>query len=394
MVTISQLLWFAAGVDASIMEQCPPRERMRYALFGTAVFIPTFLALFGSASALTYLTDSWQLIACISVAWAFIVFSLDRLLMMDDGTLNFGFILRFGLAICVSFVLSLPLELKMFEESLTKLITSTEKAIAKEHRSQIEGKIETIEKTIKDLDDSWKLGRREYIVEIEGTGGSGVRGESSIAFKKKQYYKEDSINFAPKILALKKDLEFWRKKATDDEINNYVKSVVADDLLARIAALDKLASSNKHVEWAIWLIRCLLILLEIIPVSVKLSIGKKGVYAKLQESVNQTVIEVNNQLQNENAQMKVLFERLENINKRLKARLEHGKIRATSIFERLKFQQDEILRGIEEKKKFELELLQTELDDVTRIVVEKTKERVFQEFFEGVTTLFDEPNNN
>ena len=75
------LFFWLSGAGAETLEQCPNWEQRKYVAFGATVLVPTVFALIACAYALSTLTNDWRVIVPVSIAWGFIILTIDRALL-------------------------------------------------------------------------------------------------------------------------------------------------------------------------------------------------------------------------------------------------------------------------------------------------------------------------
>ena len=119
------LFWRIAGSEISILERCTT-DWNKHVGIGMAIFMTTLLAFFSGTYAAYFFTENILASLLFGVLWAALIYSIDRSLVVTlkktptkkwyDYILPF--LLRGTLALVIAFVISIPLELLIFEENI------------------------------------------------------------------------------------------------------------------------------------------------------------------------------------------------------------------------------------------------------------------------------------
>lgn len=128
-----RFLWNIAGAEIPILEKCQT-DHKKFSVIGATILMTAFIALCAGTSAAWYFTQkgtedsgsfSWALI--FGLIWAILIFCIDRSLVITlkkDPTKKQQKIIvpllsRAALAIVVAFMVSIPLELVIFEDYIS-----------------------------------------------------------------------------------------------------------------------------------------------------------------------------------------------------------------------------------------------------------------------------------
>jgi uncharacterized protein DUF4407 len=287
-----RFLIFCSGADTTILAECPT-EMTKYAGIGaTIVFTAVLAGLSGGYALFTVFRSLWTALT-FALLWALMIFNLDRVIisgMRKQVSFKRDLLYaspRLVLAMLLAVVISKPLELRLFESEIQAKITQT-------RNEQYQRTVRTVAAGFAELDDLEAQNRdmqkaidakqqevdqahRELIAEVEGSGGTLLRGSGPVAAEKQR--RLDKVDEQLKILA----------KASTDRIGQNEKRIAelrkerqhrvdvetadlaaADGFLARLEALGRLASENFTIRLASLFITLLLIALETAPVLVKL----------------------------------------------------------------------------------------------------------------------------
>lgn len=127
---VQRLMWDVAGAETPILEKCQT-DHKKFSAIGATISMTAFIALCAGTSAAWYFTQKgtddsgafgWSL--AFGVIWATLIFCIDRSLVItlkkkEDRKATWWvvpFISRAVLAIIVAFMVSIPLELVIFED--------------------------------------------------------------------------------------------------------------------------------------------------------------------------------------------------------------------------------------------------------------------------------------
>lgn len=234
---IARFLWLCAGADSQILDQCPKADQVKYQGLGGIVLATGILAFFSGSYAIytvfrpkedTALGESspeltllealqtdptTQKAVVIGFIWALIIFNMERFIVSStgkgDGTdaitrQEFGqAIPRLIMAAIIAMSLSKPLEIRIMQDEINAAIQEKQsesiqqmseriQSVSKEKRDELVAEIERITNKLDEQDKELEKRRleieskrRALMLEIEGTGGSGKRGEGPVSRRKK-----------------------------------------------------------------------------------------------------------------------------------------------------------------------------------------------------------------
>ncbi|SCY40638.1 protein of unknown function [Nonlabens sp. Hel1_33_55] len=255
---------FCSGADSDLLDKCSAGERNKYAGIGATVFFTALMAFFASAYALYTVFDSYWVATAFGLVWGMLIFNLDRYIVStlkkSDKKINeiWQATPRILLAIIIAVVISKPLELKMFEKEINRVLLAEKNEMTLENQEQVgllfAAEESAFAKAIQDLKDEVTNKEAEvealyatYIAEAEGTSGTNRLGKGPVYKEKRDKHDAALAELtalkpanAEKILALEtqllevQDREAAQLLATQPIIDNF------DGLMARISALNKL----------------------------------------------------------------------------------------------------------------------------------------------------------
>jgi len=324
-------LWYCAGADVKILEQCPQSERVKEEGIGGIVLATGGLAFVsGSYAFYTVFTsglgeEGKQFNAFASIAsiifgymWAFVIFNLDRFIVSSvshgDGTSKItwselkGAIPRLVMALIIGLCLSAPLEIRVMQSEIeAKLITdrlNMEKDLkpdvlkifeeAKDRIEKSRKEVVEIEKKFEsDIDVKEKsIQEQVKVMNDEAAGKRGSEANIGKKYKAAEVLRNELIGEKAEIQRrydeekprLEKDkltLDAELAKSTLDRENSFKEikqqTMTLDGLIVRV----KIAHRDFPVESA--LLSLLLIIIEISPIFFKMML-QTGPYDLLVEN--------------------------------------------------------------------------------------------------------------
>ncbi len=293
---VMRFFLFCAAADLEFLEECPKSEHHKYAGVGTTVFFTGLLACFSGGYAIYTAFDAVWLSIALGIFWGLLIFNLDRFLVStmkksrNKTNELIQIVPRLILAVLLAIVISVPLELKIFEEEITEKMFYSEATkvdqldLLYSQRIQVrQNGIDAIRSRIDKKQELRDLHYQEYICECDGTCGTGEKGRGTECERKEKRfnqsdaeYKQDKIEADAEIAELGRVKKSLAKQNIDERAD--LRASIADGLLVRIEALNDLP---KGPQMAIIL---LLISIEVAPILVKL-LSPYGPYDHLLKTV-------------------------------------------------------------------------------------------------------------
>ncbi|NES86156.1 MAG: DUF4407 domain-containing protein [Moorea sp. SIO2B7] len=306
--SLEKLLLWSAGADHHILAQkeCLT-ERYKYTAIGTTVLLTSTTAIFSGGYALYTVFGSVAASCVGGIFWSFIVFNLDRFLILSskrkksESNLKLSFIaatsLRLVIALLLSFVVAKPLELRLFEKEINQKIKQQKDDARKEKVSEpikeLEQEIKALNQEKNKYKNEWEDAENVANAEAEGTQGTGQFGKG-IVYKDKRNYadeiKQQFIELDNKVkekeekidkLRQERNLILQSPESNLEQLNQEIDKE-SDGFLARLVALEELSKDDPNIRNINWLITALFVTIEISPILVKLLSGK-GPYDYLLE---------------------------------------------------------------------------------------------------------------
>jgi len=292
---LRSFFWMCSGADSELLRDCPGFEQIKYAGVGGTVFFTALMAFIAGSYALHTVFESIPIAIAGGSVWGLLIFNLDRFIVstmkkQDNKWSEWLQALpRIVLAIIIAVVIAKPLELKIFEREIDRVILSqehqmllddqgevaalyaTERAGLEEQSKDLESRIAQKEAEVNELYDT-------FIAEAEGREGTLLIGKGPVYAEKRAKHdealaelrslKEEATSAQQGISTRLEELkasEAQQLAESQPIIEGY------DGLMARVHALDQLP----------WLpsffIFLLFLAIETAPVFAKLT-SPKGIY--------------------------------------------------------------------------------------------------------------------
>ena len=284
-----------SGADIQLLSDCSQAEQNKFVGIGATVFFTALMATIAASYALYTVFDNVYAAVFFGLVWGLLVFNLDRFIVStikkrDRKLHEFTQALpRIFLAIIIAIVIAKPLELKIFEKEINRVLLEKKNDLSLANKSQIAlqyspeisaltNQIKRLKEEVNNKEAAVNALYNTYIAEAEGTSGTLKLGKGPVYKEKREKHdaalqelqtlnetnalKISTIEQAIGALKLEQEAKI---NNTQPIIDNF------DGLMARINALNKLP----------WLpsffIFLLFLAIETAPIIAKL-LAPKGTY--------------------------------------------------------------------------------------------------------------------
>lgn len=314
---ISKLLVHASGARYSLLKMpgCS-RDRSKYARIGLVILLVTMAAFCSFSYAAWTIVHNEPLAVLFGIWGALLIFTIDRTIVAEsiktkDANNNqlWFLLVRSLLAVIIAFVITVPIEILIFQGSIDDYLNSLHQKAAVEMGSTLKAQYPSIEplkaRNIKLEAEVQKAKeeRNKALAEMikEGTGvkGEGLTGKAGREYfynLKQQEFEEQDRQFNERKTANEKEITDNRQEITRQETEIDTKRKDADKvrsnnntLPTRIAALHDLCDLNPAYGRIAWAITFFFIALDSTPVFLKI-LSKRGGYDALVERVDYEAI--------------------------------------------------------------------------------------------------------
>jgi hypothetical protein len=333
----TKFLWWCAGADADILKYSSYSDHVKFAGIGGVVLATGFLAALSMGFAMhTIFSDengegNWFVTIPISLAWALIVFNLDRFIVSSTGKGDgessisgkefLNALPRLLMAVLLGLTISAPLETVIFKTEIEREWEDVKDKLAIAKLSETKRELESSNsegnaKTEMDrLFEIQQIKETNFLNAQQALIDNNCSNPDNCTAKNHQ-----SLIRALKLAKeekLKSDIEFKNaseqfniaQKSNEELLKNKVDSIKNQQagFLDRLLMLENLSDRGKEIYeidpitkkengqvteiigsafWPIWLVRLLFMIVEIAPVILKLMLIK-GPYDYMSENVNQ-----------------------------------------------------------------------------------------------------------
>ncbi|MFN3556888.1 MAG: DUF4407 domain-containing protein [Bacteroidales bacterium] len=307
MTIFRNFFWFCSGAHIALLKRCPTESSKYAGIGGTVLSTGVFAAISSSYALYTVFRQPWIAIG-FGLVWGSMIFNLDRYIVSSMKKRS-HFLRELGmafprlmLAVLLAFVISKPLELKIFEREIlreidqkkTQQLQLTKEAVF-ESFPEIEEKQQQVAELRREIilkEEFRNQKQTEYDWERFGvatSGTSGIPGIGRNARLKEQQLEEarqdlmetrrrnqEKIDQLEKEIAVLYENRSRHIELQQATIDNY------DGFAARIDALGALTRQSRAIYLANLFIILLFIAVETAPILVKL-ISPRGPYDDLLE---------------------------------------------------------------------------------------------------------------
>lgn len=284
-----------SGADHALLDTCAPGEQNKYAGIGATVFFTALMAFIASGYALYTVFDNVAIAIGFGFMWGLLIFNLDRFIVSTikkrDNFMDefLQAVPRLILAVIIAVVISKPLELKIFEKEIDRVLLEQKNDLTLANQNQIADQftpeINALDTQIEDLKTEITTKEAEvnalydtYITEAEGTSGTGKLGKGPV-------YKEKRDKHDAALAELQQLKETNAEKITALEVQKTELATIYDTRVAEtqpiIDNFDGLMARIEALEELPWLpsffIFLLFLAIETTPIFAKL-ISPRGEY--------------------------------------------------------------------------------------------------------------------
>ena len=191
-----------SGADPQLLAETPQSEQIKYAGIGGTVFFTAIMAFIASSYALFTVFDNVLIALAFGLVWGLLIFNLDRFIVSTlkrrenkwDELLQAA--PRIILAIIIAVVISKPLELKIFEKEIDRVLLEQKNEMTVANQEQValiyademtavQNAIDNIEGGILQKENEVNALYDTYIAEAEGRDGTFKLGKGPVYAEKR-----------------------------------------------------------------------------------------------------------------------------------------------------------------------------------------------------------------
>ncbi|HQY17805.1 MAG TPA: DUF4407 domain-containing protein [Ferruginibacter sp.] len=306
----TEFLWWLSTAEKEILIDAEI-DRNRYKIIGMSVLATWLFATLAWAYFFSIVVSSFTISIFLGFFMGFIILTIDRTLIKGITKTNkhkfLPLLFRGLMALTIGFFMAQPAILYMFNKEI-KLQTSLDneqKKISKRHEldtlyayqlATLQTQKNSLQQTLTQKYDEVQKARENFLAESDGSGGTGKVGIKDIALAKKAEYEKLDAEY--QLMAKNILPKIDSSDATVKKINNAIiaeEAVFAgyfnDGFLTRIEALNNLIKNNNALQMRYYLIVCILMLIELMPVIAKtiLPVGSYDEKVTLREEMEREV---------------------------------------------------------------------------------------------------------
>lgn len=328
---LTQVFYFLAGSSEVVIEDCPEAERNYHTAIGGFVLITAIVASLSGGYALYTVFGSVIPAILFGVFWGCVIGAIDRFIVMTvdltsqggRARMLFAAGSRLVLATFVAVVVARPLELRIFAPEIGEHLAE---GVSVRAAAQIAALREEIAANERDYEGTKRLaadeasraalsGERDLCLleqarlrdevhgECDGTSGTRRVGVGPICDLKKADHDDVKarcddlvarLAAADEAIAELRDANdeaFAAMRAEGEARIHAVEQATAQELakidagdsgslLTRLEALHALSLKSGGMAWAVWFVTALFVLIEAMPVGLKLLVAGRGTYAR------------------------------------------------------------------------------------------------------------------
>lgn len=262
---------------------CTKVARMTQTSLGIMVALTGVLAFFSGSYAIYTAFEghswAWLVAVPLGVLYSLMIIVFDREIVGAQDKRAVW--VRLPLAIIIGFIVAVPLELRLLEDSINKQLTISSQEDNKALLSRIQNKQDEFDRRTKELQEAVKkyrdeIARWEAVMEAE-TVGRQITGRTGKAGQGPAYEEAKRNRESNLAILLRYETDLSKHEASEqqerqllatDYQSGYVEQ--ARDFLSRYEALDRLKSSSAGAFVISWGLRIFFILIEVFPSLLKL----------------------------------------------------------------------------------------------------------------------------
>ncbi|MDA0714028.1 MAG: DUF4407 domain-containing protein [Bacteroidetes bacterium] len=199
---LKSFFWMCSGADPDLLSASPKSEQIKYAGIGGTVFFTVLMAFIASGYALYTVFDNIPVAIGFGFIWGLLIFNLDRFIVSsikkrEDKMDEFMQALpRILLAVIIAVVISKPLELKIFEKEIDRVLLEQKNEMTLANQEQVgliyadaiaakKSEMEALTLNITNKEAQVDTLYDTYIAEAEGREGTKLLGKGPVYAEKR-----------------------------------------------------------------------------------------------------------------------------------------------------------------------------------------------------------------
>jgi len=378
---ITRFLCSCAGCDINTLKVCHSAEIKKMAIIGSCVLITPLLGIASGTFAILTFSNNLPLSIGFGLLWGFIIFLIERAVVANTkpGEFNLGVLARIFLACIFAIVISIPMELKIFDDAINEKLAVKQSRSAKAINTEYDARITRLNDDIAAEKSKVDALRVSYIGEVDGSSGSKRPFRGPIAKEKERLWNDEAA-YAIKFTGEKQSEIANLNKEREERLKSSAESQAAG-FLGKLMALGELSDENKTVFWKIWLLRLFLLAVELIPIFVKLGSRKNSsAYYAIAKQNGETAVLVNQQIADVRAEELVKQQKAYLSKELLDLQFSEEKAVMEHAQRRYDYHMVQMRRASERKLQAQHHIYSTVKDDDMRSQLFEQLEEIYDEF--------------
>jgi hypothetical protein len=300
--TLERFFQYLSNTDPEVIASplCSKSVRMTQTMLGVMVFITGIFAFLSASFAVNTAFKDTNLAVLVGFFWGAMIIWFDRSIVSTKNKL--AILGRVPIALLIGLTVSIPLELKLFEDRLDKFLTQEsqkENSVVIARKKQLTDRLADNEEKLNNEITKYREEVRKWneVMQNEMVGlvkeGRTGRAGAGPAYKEALRNLEENKNLLAdsekKLQDFNKQKDEESKKIEDEFQGAKINQTYG--FLSRYEALEGLKSESVPAWSLAWLIRMLFILVELFPAFIKLFLPY-SIYDALLEAKRRDTIQV------------------------------------------------------------------------------------------------------
>jgi hypothetical protein len=291
---VTRFFLFLSKTDRHVIAHCTDVAVKTQVAYGVFVLLTGAFAFLSCMFAVNMTFKSFYLALPVALLYSIVIVFIDREIV--SATRKIATIPRIALAIVIGLVISVPLEMRLFQNRIDQERDRLNKEENKTAREQMEREQQAFQNRIKVLEDEMKTYRQNIIAagqdmqqeitgEVKNSRGTGIPGTG------RAFHAAELQRTLNEDLLAKAQMELNTLKQSEQETERKIKETYqakavekAEDLLANYEALETVKMRSPPAQKMALGLMCLIIMIEVIPALMKL-LQQNNEYGAIMEAL-------------------------------------------------------------------------------------------------------------
>jgi hypothetical protein len=196
---MKEFLWSCAGVNKGLLRQCPT-DYAKYENIGGAVLLTSFMAMLSGGYAIStiFINQNPFVWVVLGVFWGLIIFNLDRLMVSSinaDWSVKMKIVSispRIIMAIFLGFIISTPLELRIYDDEIGIQIEKDKDVERKSYMADDQHRLDSLQQKKIEI-ESAPLGSETVNISINKSNENLIKTLNELQAKANEYSHDISV---------------------------------------------------------------------------------------------------------------------------------------------------------------------------------------------------------